>query len=509
MNTKKQNAGGRPRKQPATKKRVSNRRRNINVRRRRRRIRNRLPMAYANAFQRRFQMKNQSGTSVRVAGKDLIYQIPETINTNTTTILTVIPSNPAYWLGTRIAALAAGYQNFRPIKFKAHYIPQCAVTQQGNVLAGTLWAMSPSKENLQQTLRTSNGGMLTQCYKPSVSNVKLGVNLQYNLYRMGGKFDQESNPFTFVALAIAVTSGNNKINPGYFSIEYEYEFKNPIGNTIQYFNSGLIQKQNYVKAYQNESCINCSATTANIGATLQLDDNKYYYNDNEIVVQDTDELWYFSNDLIPQATKSTQQQKLNYIEKIQNTGSFEIFPDTGYQWLVVTDTGGYTMYFVYNTSEDDLTFSLNNQKDPLTYYDVYVMAIKDFDDPTIIPNFILTNAYTTGSYSYKQWVFNYQTQLQLVKANKETNQQQKHYKYMKDVLYEDQKYQRISKPNFESELNEEDVQDDEEDQKVQTESEYEEDEVDNIQEPLEENINAIKAKNPPKPKMYIQPFGKL
>lgn len=446
-------------------------------------------------------MRAQNGTSVRVAGRDLIYQIPETINTNKTSILTVIPCNPAYWLGTRVAALAAGYQNFRPIKFKAHYIPQCAVTQQGNVLAGTLWAMSPNKENLQQTLRTSNGGMLTQCYKQAISNIKLGANLQYNLYRMGGKFDQESNPFVFIAIAIAVTKDDNKINPGYFSIEYEFEFKNPIGNTIQYYNSGLVQRQNYAKAYQNESCINCSAATINVGATLQLDDDKYYYNDNEVVIEDTDELWYFSNDLIPSLTRLVPQQTIRATYKLVDAASIDLMADTSAQWIVATGDKAYAMYFIYNYGDHTITFSLNNQAGPDSYYDAYILNLRDDGVPVIYDNFMLTNSYETGTYLYQMYVYNYEAQLNLEVI---TKKKRKPITTHKDVLYEDQHYQRTAYLSNDSDENQDD--DDSSEHSCAFKYRGDEEEEDEKEEPIQENINTIKNSQHPEPKGEVTHF---
>lgn len=272
-----------------------NRVRNINKRYRR----NRMPAAITSSFKRQFNILKQTGTSMRVHGKDLIYKIPDVIANNSGDVMTIIPCNPAYWTGTRMSAIAAGYQNYRPILFKITYVPQCAVTQQGNVLAGTLWAMTPNDENLQQTLRTSNGGMLVQCYKAHTTNVKLGNNLQFNLFRMGGKFDQESNPFIFVAIAIGTYNSNEtKINPGYFYIEYEYELKNPIGNTIKYYNSGLVQNSQAEIGYVNETLINCyNDSNINLGAVIQKDNNKYYWNEKEVLINNDRMVWYFSNDI--------------------------------------------------------------------------------------------------------------------------------------------------------------------------------------------------------------------
>lgn len=268
-----------------------------NIRRRIRRVQyNRMAAAVIKNFKKDFQVLSQTGNTMRVKGRDLVYSIPSTLNTqNDTDIMTVIPANPAYWTGTRVSAIASGYQNYRPMKFNVSYVPQCAVTQQGNVIAGTLWAMAPSKQNLQQTLRTSNGGMLTQCYKPHTSRVQLRGNLQFNLFRMGGKFDQEANPFIFIALSIATTdANNNRIIPGYFYVTYEYEFKNPIGNTVQYYNSNIVKKK-VLEGYSNISAINLQQNSAPLGSILQLDDDEYSYNDDKVDLTSDSLLWYFAN----------------------------------------------------------------------------------------------------------------------------------------------------------------------------------------------------------------------
>jgi len=251
-----------------------NRKRNRNNRRarisairsnNRRRNRNRMAAAYTKNIPKTFNTMQLSGTSAIVSGTDLIYKIPTQLNGDTTTsVITMIPANPAYWTGTRISAIAQGYQNYRPLNFKVHYIPQCAVTQQGNVLAGTLWNEVPTDDNLQQTLKTSNGGTLTQCYKPATSTVRMKTNLQYNLYRMGGAIDQESNPFIFMALQIGCTDANSQpIIPGYFYITYKYILKNPIGTGIMYQNKGRTTLDNNFQVLNNSSAYTLKQQTLN------------------------------------------------------------------------------------------------------------------------------------------------------------------------------------------------------------------------------------------------------
>lgn len=311
-------------------------------RRRRRRImqRRNIAAAYTRGFRKNFQILSQTGNTMRVRGRDLIYQIPDDLTRIApSSLMTVIPCNPAYWLGTRMSAIAAGYQNYRPLKFKVTYVPQCAVTQQGNVLAGTLWAMAPDSENLQQTLRTSNGAMMTQCYKSGVSNVQLRRNLQYNLFRMGGKFDQESNPFLYIAMTIAtVDSNGNKITPGYFYVNYEYELKNPIGNTIKYFNSNLIQYQQLNPNFKNITIINCSSTAVNPGAIIQIDDDTAYYNETQVELEDTDYIWEFSNESLAPTVKAKNKEYLHYFYKETFVVYQSLVFPTGEIWAIQNNT---------------------------------------------------------------------------------------------------------------------------------------------------------------------------
>jgi hypothetical protein len=279
---------------------------------RRRQTRRQIPAAQTMSAPKRFQNIKTTGTTATVSGCDLVYQIPDTLTSayQNTNVITMIPCNPAYWSGTRIAAVAAGYQNYRPVQFDVIYIPQCAVTQQGNVLGGTLWNQAPSTENLQQTLKTSNGGILTQCYQSKSAKVKLGTNLQYNLYRMGGAIDQESNPFIYIALGIATTNNQNaKIIPGYFYVRYTYIFKNPVGTGIQYANSQLIHmesKSQYLLnavAYTMESVRTANGLEIPVGSRIDIEYNNnaerpgynYLYNGTLIDLGILATVWVLEN----------------------------------------------------------------------------------------------------------------------------------------------------------------------------------------------------------------------
>lgn len=336
-----------------------------------------MPAAVITTFRKQFSILQQSGTSMRVHGRDLIYKIPELLSSNSADVMTVIPCNPAYWTGTRISAIASGYQNYRPIMFKVTYVPQCAVTQQGNVLAGTLWAMSPNPNDLQQTLRTSNGGMLVQCYKAHTTKIKLGNNLQFNLFRMGGKFDQESNPFIFMAIAIGTYSNGleDKINPGYFYVEYEYELKNPIGNTIKYYNSGLIQDKDAEIGYVNQTLINCmNNNNINLGAIIQKDDGKYLWNEKEVRIDPNMYVWYFNNDI--EDEKITLQLPMDNAYLITNSSISIGANTTKYFYNDIGDNTGLLIEYT-NSSTNGVTLFTNYFS---TQGDLYELPANEFSE---------------------------------------------------------------------------------------------------------------------------------
>lgn len=331
--------------------------------RRRRRIGNRLPAAFTKTVPKTFNTMQLNGTTATVSGTDLIYKIPTTaITTNNTQVITMIPANPAYWTGTRIAAIAQGYQNYRPLLFQVHYVPQCAVTQQGNVLAGTLWNEVPTSDNLQQTLKTSNGGILTQCYKPATARIRMKSNLQYNLYRMGGPIDQESNPFIFIALQIGCLNSNNQpIVPGYFYITYKYVLKNPIGTGITYRNRGiaLITSEdtyfaNAVAYLLNSATINSLKMEVGMRLDIEKGESNYKIMYNDTFLQDaadsTQYYWILENEptAINSNTRSAFKNQIPY-NGVNTTlsGNITIYKDRP----IAYQTGNY-YHILYNTIDE-------------------------------------------------------------------------------------------------------------------------------------------------------------
>jgi len=350
---------------------MANRRRNIrrNVFNRQRRA---IPAARTNNFNKRFYVDQLTATSARVSGSDLVYAIPDNLTTgNSTNVITVIPCNPAYWLGTRVSAIASGYQNYRPIKFEVNYVPQVAVTQQGNVIGGTMWFDAPPLTNLQQTLRTSNGGMMTQCYKPARSTVKLQTNLQYNLYRMGGNIDQQSMPFYYVAIAVACKSSENvQITPGYFYVNYSFIFKNPTGPSTVYYNSGLTSFDGQTsKIRTNSIAILCSAlstelATLDVGTILDIEYEPFtdvyeFIHNGTKVDPPLGKIWILSNG--PNQPLNSLQKKLStkmpihYNTKGTASGLISIPP----QWGVIYKDTTISNYYSIALNQGNSLISFN------------------------------------------------------------------------------------------------------------------------------------------------------
>jgi len=271
--------------------------------------------ASAKNFNKKFNVLRQNGNSVRVTGRDLIYSIPDDLTSpiQTSNVITVIPANPAYWKGTRIAALAAGYQNYRPIMFKITYVPMCAVTQQGNVIGGTIWDDGIDNANIQQSLRTSNGGFMTQCYVPHTTRIRPKSNLQFNLYRMGGDFTTTSNPFVFIAIAIGCKNTNDqRVTPGYFYVTWSFELKNPIGSVNSYNNSGLIQYED-INAEMNTTMINLDpASPIPFGAYINVEEEDGelvpYYNESPVEILGPTPTWVFTS-----VSKTSTAKSINKI----------------------------------------------------------------------------------------------------------------------------------------------------------------------------------------------------
>lgn len=189
-------------------------------------------------FERMSSQNNDQTVTIR--GMDLVQAIP-VINDQTSQsdgIFLTIPSNPAYWKGTRIGALAQGYAQFRPLEFSVKYVPSVPVTVPGQVVYGTLWNTGTKEQNLQQSLATSNGGGITTCYQYAWSRVSCNKQtLPQQFYVTGDNMsDEHVNPFTWFAFYTGNALGDFKSvsAPGYAIVYWKYKFTVGIGESREY-----------------------------------------------------------------------------------------------------------------------------------------------------------------------------------------------------------------------------------------------------------------------------------
>lgn len=162
-----------------------------------------------------------------VRGLDLITSFQTGAN-----ISYFITANPAAWNGTRIAAIAGGFQNYRPLKFIIHYRPQCGSTSEISMTIGTIWQNNyiTARSQIEPSLLTSPGGVYTPAWQSTSTQVNLGRCLPQRM------FPVRDPHFTTVPFAVVARASNGGPSdpavtiPGRIFIEYAYEFRNAIGS---------------------------------------------------------------------------------------------------------------------------------------------------------------------------------------------------------------------------------------------------------------------------------------
>lgn len=176
-----------------------------------------------------FQSRSRDGEIVR--GMDLVTS-PYQPSQNECNISYFITANPASWNGTRIASVAAGYQNYRPLSFKIHYRPQVGSTSELSLTIGTVWQNTyiTSRSAIEPSLVTSPGGTYLPAWQSSCSVVPLGRRLPQKMFPVRDP-DFTTVPFSVVCRsAEGGTSSPSVPMPGRIFIEYVYEFRNAIGS---------------------------------------------------------------------------------------------------------------------------------------------------------------------------------------------------------------------------------------------------------------------------------------
>lgn len=152
-----------------------------------------------------------------------------------------LPANPTSWNGTRISAIAAGYQSYRPLTFRIHYRPQVGSNSSTAVFIGTLWQTNyiSQASTIEPSLLTSPGGVYTPGWQSSVSTVHCGT---YLPQRMFPTRDPHTTTVPFAIIARATDDVSTAVAlPGKIFIEYTYEFRNAIGSGTGFSPSEIAQ----------------------------------------------------------------------------------------------------------------------------------------------------------------------------------------------------------------------------------------------------------------------------
>lgn len=264
-----------------TTKTTTTKQNNTNRRRRRNVSRTRLVATQAH----RVTTRSGSKDTTIIRGSEIVNAIPFQLTDTEDAIFGVIPANPCYWLGTNIAQQAANYGAYRPLRIRYRYIPQVSVNHNGAVQIGTLWSTAVSISALSQTLMTSPGGKLAQCYATFSKNIPLS-GLQQEFFNTNGELKQSTNPFYIVAYNRGASKNNENeqyIIPGTIIIDYVYKFTNKLGSSMIY---GRINNVKWSEFELDKAHANMSFVVRNGGlpplTTLDIDDGKLLYNGSTV-----------------------------------------------------------------------------------------------------------------------------------------------------------------------------------------------------------------------------------
>lgn len=154
-----------------------------------------------------------------------------------------LTSNPAAWNGTRIAAIASGYQSYRPLSVRVHYRPQTGSTSTVAVFIGTLWQTNyiTTRSAVEPSLLTSPGGVYTPAWQSCITSVHCGNYLPQRMYPTRDPH-MTTVPFAIIVRATDGSSTDNSVAmPGRLFVEYTYEFRNAIGSGTGFAPSKVLQ----------------------------------------------------------------------------------------------------------------------------------------------------------------------------------------------------------------------------------------------------------------------------
>lgn len=171
---------------------------------------------------------------------------------------------------------------------------------------------------------------------------------------MGGAFNQQSNPFVFVAMAIGCKNSlNHRIIPGYFYVTWTFELKNPIGTNGQFTNSGLTTYTT-IRPALNTTLVNIDMEgELPFGAYIDVEyENEQLtpkYNNTPIELEETTPVWAFQS-LGTITMNNAMQKRIIHYNSI-STNTFVQMPTDEDQAIIYTKSTDsyYTIMIPMNT----------------------------------------------------------------------------------------------------------------------------------------------------------------
>lgn len=237
-----------------------------------------IPAAFGSSSMGTFSMRTNGAGSIIVRGQDLVSTAGTTISNNE--IITIIPANPNYHTGTKLAAHANLYSTFIPRKLSILYRPGSGTGTNGQIAIGSVWSnLSLGSAGLEQFLYSSPGGYMGPVYQPARVKIPLGANLTQKAYTCAAEMSTSGNPFN-VIIAIPQNPEPLTTSPGSIVIEYEYEFRNPCPGSATY-TKGIIANL---------------PTTARQAAVLATESAAQYSAGSTLLVQREASAWVYTLD---------------------------------------------------------------------------------------------------------------------------------------------------------------------------------------------------------------------
>lgn len=239
---------------------------------------------YGSAVTSSFRI-DRSADACIVTGYDLVTYTATSYNY----ISYFVPVNPIGWSGTRVAAIATGYQNYRPLSIKIHYRPQVGSTDTKSLFIGTIWQNNTINAiaSIEPSLLTSSGGTYVPSWQSVSSVVPCGDRLPQRMYPIR---DPESANVPFFLVARSSPdgpSGSAVAMPGRVFVEYTFRFNNAIGVTSGYSDWATatdtlqtLPTIDAAKVYTGTVCDSSAPNVVPIGSHLSWDRS---YENNALV----------------------------------------------------------------------------------------------------------------------------------------------------------------------------------------------------------------------------------